>query len=648
MKNLVLLLATTLLLQSDLRSQDNTSLVSQSNPGISLIPQPVQLSRNTGVYRLPDPVTIAASTNDKAVAFVAKQLAARLSNTKGNVSIEYSNKPAAIRLVTLSKQDLAIGKEGYYLSVTPETGVEIRANTATGLFYGTQTLLQLLPNAVAGKTIADNVQWDIPAVSIKDYPRFAWRGMLMDVARHFFTKEQVKQFIDNMVTFKFNILQLHLSDDQGWRVEIKRLPRLTEIGAWRAERTGRWGEFTKPSPDEPKTYGGFYTQDDIKELVQYAAERHVSILPEIDVPGHSLAAIAAYPDLTCTPGQYQVSSGERIMVWDKGTFYALQDNNLCPINERVYSFLDTVFTEIAELFPFPYIHMGGDECYKGFWDKNKEVQQFMRKQKLKDANELQSYFVKRVEKIIQSKGKRLMGWDEILEGGLAPNATVMSWHGIKGGIEAARQGHQVVMAPNTFAYLDLYQGDAIAEPPTYSMLRLNKVYEFNPMPPGVDSSMILGGQCNLWAERLHTMRHAEYMLWPRGLAISESVWSQPSAKNWPNFISRVENQFNRFDLTVVNYSRSMYDPIFKAGKDSNDSLQITLSTEIEGLDIFYSFDEMFPDQFYPKYINPLSAPKGAANLRVVTYRNGKPVGKQIKMPLSELKKRAGIKEQTTE
>ncbi|RXK83753.1 beta-N-acetylhexosaminidase [Filimonas effusa] len=642
MKSLVLLFATTLLLLSGLKSQESSN--------ISLIPQPVSVARGTGFYQLKDPLIISAPPQNDSVKFVANFLSNRLVNTKGGwVSTEFSESAgkAPIRLQLLPKEDNEIGKEGYHLSVSEENGVLITANTSTGLFYGVQTLLQLLPTAAAGHTVVEGVQWQIPAVTIKDYPRFKWRGMLMDVARHFFTKEQVKQFIDNMATFKFNMLHLHLSDDQAWRVEIKRLPRLTEVGAWRAERTGRWGEFTKPSPDEPKTYGGFYTHDDIKELVKYAAERNVTILPEIDVPGHSLAAIAAYPNLTCTPGTYQVSSGERIMVWDKGTFYALQDNNLCPINERVYSFLDTVFTEIAELFPFQYIHMGGDECYKGFWEKNKQVQAFMKKQGLKDANELQSYFVKRVEKIIQSKGKRLMGWDEILHGGLPPDATVMSWQGMKGGIEAAKQGHQVVMSPNSYAYLDLYQGDPIAEPPTYSMVRLSKAYEFDPMPPGVDSSLILGGQCNLWAERLHTMRHAEYMLWPRALAISESIWSQPAAKNWNSFISKVEHQFNRFDAASINYSRSMYDPIFKAGKDSNDSLQITLSTEIEGLDIFYSFDEMFPDQFYPKYTTPLSVPKGAANLRVVTYRNGKPVGKQIKMPVIELKKRAGIKVKET-
>lgn len=245
-------------------------------------------------------------------------------------------------------------------------GVLLEAGTPAGLFYGTQTLLQLLPPEISSKTTIQKKSWIIPAVAIIDSPRFGWRGVMLDVARHFFTKQQVKDFIDDMVLFKFNMLHMHLTDDEGWRVEIKSLAKLTEVGAWRAPRTGRWDKFTKPSPDEPKTYGGFYTQDDIRELVAYAKERFVTILPEVDMPGHSLAAVAAYPDLSCTPGTYQVSSGDPVMIWpdDGGHFYGLVDNTLCPANEKVYIFIDKVITELATLFPFEYIHMGGDECYE--------------------------------------------------------------------------------------------------------------------------------------------------------------------------------------------------------------------------------------------------------------------------------------------
>lgn len=426
-----------------------------------------------------------------------------------------------------------------------------------------------------------------------------------------------------MVAFKFNMLHLHLTDDEGWRVEIKSLPKLTEIGAWRAPRTGLWGKFTKPSPDEPKTYGGFYTQDDIRELVAYANERFVTILPEVDMPGHSLAAIASYPELSCTPGAYQVSSGDPVMIWPEGGghFYGLVDNTLCPANEKVYEFIDKVITEMATLFPYEYIHMGGDECYHGFWEKSEACQELMKREGMKKVEELQAYFVKKVNQIITSKGKKMIGWDEILEGGEpAKNAAVMSWRGTEGGIEAAKLNHHVVMTPNDYAYVDLYQGDRIAEPITYSKLLLNKAYEFDPLPKGVDPQYILGGQCNLWSERLYNMRHTQYMLWPRGLATAESVWSPAGSKNWNDFVRRVERQFERFDAAEIKYSRSMYDPIFTPHKTSDSTINIELGTQIKDLPIHYSFDETFPDYFYDAYKEPLAVPAGASTLIVVTYR----------------------------
>lgn len=611
---------------------------------ISLIPQPAFMVEGTGKFVLPSSISIGA-TADKDVIKIQQVLGTQLAAATGKavqyLTIEKTGTPQTISLQLV--KDNSIPKEGYRLQVNA-SGIVLQATEPSGIFYGVQTLLQLLPKEIESKQPTENVNWSIPFVTIEDQPRFGWRGVMLDVVRHWFTKEQVKDFIDDMVRFKFNMLHLHLSDDQGWRIEIKSLPKLTEVGAWRAPRTGRWGDFTKPSANEQKTYGGFYTQQDMKELIRYAQDRYVTIMPEIDVPGHSLAAVASYPELTCTKdSSYQVNAGERFMIWPgNGTFYGTLDNTLCPANEKVYEFLDKVFTEIAALFPYEYIHMGGDECYKGFWKKSAAVAQLMKREKLKDMHEVQSYFVKRVQKIINSKGKKMMGWDEIMEGGLASGASVMSWQGMKGGTAAAKAKHPVVMSPNDFAYVDLYQGDPIAEPPTYSKVLLNKAYQFDPLPPGVDSNYILGGQCNLWSERLHTVRHMEYMLWPRALATAESVWSPTSKKNWPDFIRRVENQFERFDIAETNYSRSMYDPIFTAKKDASGNLQIELSTQIEGLSIHYSFDEFYPDHFYPAYDKPLSVPKDAANLKVVTYRGDEQVGKQISMPVAELKKRAKI------
>ncbi len=613
---------------------------------ISLIPQPVSLVEGSGIFELPSTISIGATANTD-LKKIQQVLGTQLAAASGK-AVQYttSENPAAAHTISLTLvKDPTIPKEGYRLQVSA-LGISLQATEPSGIFYGIQTLLQLFPKEIESKTVANTATaWKIPFVTIEDHPRFGWRGVMLDVVRHWFTKEQVKDFIDDMVKFKFNMLHMHLSDDQGWRIEIKSLPKLTEVGAWRADRTGRWGDFTKPSANEPKTYGGFYTQEDMKELIKYAQDRFVTIIPEIDVPGHSLAAVAAYPELSCTTDStYQVNAGERFMIWPgNGTFYGILDNTLCPANEKVYEFLDKVFTEIAALFPYEYIHMGGDECYKGFWGKSSAVKNLMKREGLKDMHEVQSYFVKRVQKIINSKGKKMMGWDEIMEGGLASGASIMSWQGMKGGIAAAKAKHHVVMSPNDFAYVDLYQGDPIAEPPTYSKVLLNKAYQFDPLPPGVDSQYILGGQCNLWSERLHTVRHMEYMLWPRALATAESVWSPAAKKNWPSFVKRVEHQMERFDVAETNYSRSMYDPIFTAKKDGKGALLIELSTQIEGLDIHYSFDEFPPDRFYPVYKSALSVPKDAANLKVVTYRGTEQVGKQISMPVAELKTRAKIK-----
>jgi hexosaminidase len=360
------------------------------------------------------------------------------------------------------------------------------------------------------------------------------------------------------------------------------------------------------------------------------------------VPGHSLAAVVSYPELSCTPGadKYHVRSGEPIMDWSHGQPpIAMVDNTLCPANEKVYEFLDKVMTQVAQLFPFEYIHVGGDECPKNYWEKSDAIKALMQREGLKNMDEVQSYFEKRLEKIVESKGKKFMGWDEILQGGLAPSATVMSWRGMKGGIEAAKMKHDVVMSPTTFAYLDYMQGDRVIEPNVYATLRLNKAYQFEPVPDGVDAKYIKGGQANLWTEQIYNMRHMEYMLWPRAMAISEAVWSPKSKRDWKSFSSRVEKQFPRFDAAQIKYAPSMYDPIFSVSQAEDKQLIIQLSTEIDGLDIYYSFDNSFPDNFYPKYTKPLIAPKDAVMLKVITYRGNKPIGRMISMPIDMLKKR---------
>jgi hexosaminidase len=610
---------------------------------IAVIPVPVKTVETKGVFSLPENVIISAPAMPELQP-TALFLQQRLQTATGYQVKTTNETTGSIKLELNKTADAVIGNEGYTLSVTPEA-VMLKANKPAGLFYGVQTLLQLFPKEIESAVAVKQVKWELPCVEITDYPRFGWRGLMFDVSRHFFTKQEVKTFIDDMVRYKFNILHWHLTDDEGWRIEIKSLPKLTEKGAWNVKKTGYFGDFTPPAPDEPVTYGGFYTQEDIKEVVAYAKERFVNIVPEVDVPGHSLAAVACYPELSCTPGaeKYRVRSGEKIMDWHDHGFTALVDNSLCPANEKTYEFLDKVFTEVAQLFPFEYIHTGGDECAKNFWEKSPAVKALMKKEGLKDMPQVQSYFEKRLEKIIESKGKKFMGWDEILEGGLSPTAAVMSWRGEKGGIEAAKMKNEVVMSPTTFCYIDYMQSDVVTEPRVYATLRLNKAYQFEPVPPGVDAKYIKGGQANLWTEQVYNMRHLQYMVWPRAFATAESVWSPKEKKNWNNFVSRVENHFKRYDVAEKKYSPAVYDPIFTAKKDAKGNLLIELATEIEGLDIYYSFDNSFPDRFYPKYTAALTPPKDAVMLKVITYRGKEPLGRMTNMPIKEMQTRAGIK-----
>lgn len=409
-----------------------------------------------------------------------------------------------------------------------------------------------------------------------------------------------------------------------------RPPLLTKTGAWRVPRTGLWWTFDPPKENEQATEGGFYTQDQIREVVKYAADRHITILPEIDIPGHSLALIASYPELSSTGKPYPVNPGSK--------FYGSSDNSLCPGKEVVFEVLDKVFTEMADLFPCEYIHIGGDECNKSFWKTSPECQALMKRENITGMNELQSWFTKRIEKMLKSKGKKMIGWDEILEGGLAPEATVMSWRGMDGGIEAAKMGHHVIMTPTSNCYLDLYQGDPANEPATYSMLRLSDVYKFEPVPANINPALILGGQGNLWTESVATLSHAQYMTWPRGMALAEVLWSPASLKNWDGFTSRMEYQFDRLDKLGINYSRSAFDPIISMIED-NGKKKISIKTEINGLQVFYSFDESFPDRTYPFYSKPIDIPNGASRIRAISLRNNKKVSKVISIDLKELAKR---------
>ena len=591
---------------------------------VNIIPQPKQIDLKDGNFIISNKSSLLFNNDSlKFLAAYTKEMIKSATHielpTKYQLGIKANTK--AINL--LIDKNAPTSKEGYTLDVSNQS-VTIKSKSAQGVFYGVQSFLQMIP-------LDGNAS--IVAVSIKDEPRFPWRGLMLDVSRHFFTIDQVKRMIDQMVIYKFNILHLHLTDDQGWRMEIKQLPELTNVGAWRVPRTGLWWERDCPQEGEKAIYGGFYTQEELKELIAYAAERFVDVLPEIDVPGHSLAAIAAYPNLSSTKLNYKVNPGCK--------FYGIEDNALCAGQESTFDFLDKVFTEVADVFPFEYIHIGGDECYKGFWEKCADCQKRMKDNGLKNTNELQSYFIKRLERMLEKKGKKLMGWDEILEGGLAPKASVMSWRGMSGGIEAAKEKHHVVMSPTDYAYLDLYQGDPAIEPPTYSMLRFRTVYNFEPLPDGVDPNYILGGQGNLWTESVPTFRQVEYMLWPRSFALSEVLWSEKSKRNWNQFVGRTEAHLKRLSKSDINYAVSFYDAIVTPEKAVDGQLLIQVDTELDGLDIYYSFENVYPDHHTQKYKRgeKLSIPKDADTFRAITYRDGKPIGRIITVSLEELSKR---------
>jgi len=594
-----------------------------ATPG--LIPQPVSVETHPGAFRLNSSTAIVAPPGDpgarQAAAYLANALAAP---TGWQLKVSESTYPLLRRnaiVLGLSGQSPAPAHpEGYELVVTPR-GVRIQSPTPAGLFYGVQTLLQLLPPEIESQTRRD-AAWSVPCVRIVDYPRFAWRGLMLDVSRHFFTKEFVKQYIDRMARYKMNVFHWHLTDDNGWRIEIKGLPQLTQVGAWRVPRLAKWGTREAPREGEAATEGGFYTQDDIREVVAYARQRFVTVVPEIEMPGHSLAALAAYPELSCTGGPFQVNPGS--------DFYEKVDNAYCPGNEKTFEFIDKVFSEVAPLFPSEYVHIGGDECFKGFWKTCAKCQRRMADERLSNVEELQSYLVRRAEKILEAKGKKLIGWDEILEGGLAPNAAVMSWRGMNGGIAAAKMNHQVVMTPTNFVYLDYYQGDPTLEPSTFGRLLLSTCYGFEPTPDGVDPKYILGGQGNLWTESVPNLRHAEYMTWPRAFALAEVFWSPKASRNWDDFSGRVETQFQRLDAAQVNYARTMYDVSLTRVPNGAGKPAVRMTTELSGCDIYYTFDGTNPDQFMLKYSGePVAIPGDASVVKAIAYRGGHPSGRIV-------------------
>jgi hexosaminidase len=509
----------------------------------SIIPAPVQAEAHDGVFKLTPETCIASDAASKdTAAFLAERLSRAtgypLKTSVSEVSHRTFHSP--VIFLTTKNASTNLGPEGYELLVTP-AAVVIHAPTQTGLFYGAQSLLQLLPPEIFSTNRVTNVAWQIPCAQIKDQPRFAWRGFMLDVSRHFFTKPEVEQVLDLMALYKLNTFHWHLVDDQGWRIQIKKYPKLTEVGAWRDGVGFGLASNTTTAYDAHGRYGGFYTQHDIREIVAYAAARHITIVPEIEMPGHSSAALKAYPQFACANAQ--------IAMPEKGGVY-------CAGNKATFAFLENILSEVTKLFPGKYVHIGGDEVDKTNWRNCPDCQARIKMENLNGERELQAYFIRRIEKIVNAHGKNLIGWSEIREGGLAPSAALMDWIG--GGAESAASGHDVVMTPTKYSYFDHYQSTNHATEPKAigGYLPLERVYQFDPLPEKLAPEFqahVLGGQANLWTEYIPNFRQVEYMMFPRLGALSEADWSPKEARNWNDFQTRAALNEKRLDVLGVNY-----------------------------------------------------------------------------------------------
>lgn len=564
------------------------------NPGdVNIIPVPVSMKLTGTSFTIDKNTSLSFDVSNEEL----RQLAAYFQLTINEISgIKPKNEEKKDNIISFAiVDDNRLGEEGYEL-VSGPSSVQIRANSGKGIFYGMQSLFQVLPS------VRTNAPLLVPGMIIVDYPRFAWRGMHLDVSRHFFSPEMVKRYIDLLALYKMNTFHWHLVDDSGWRIEIKRYPKLTDVGAWRVDRNDKpWGSREPAKEGEAATYGGYYTQEQIKEIVKYAQLRNITIVPEIEMPGHSVAALAAYPELGCSGKPQFVNTGGR---YPEGV-----QSSFCPGKEESFIFLQNVLEEVMALFPSTFIHVGGDEVDKSHWKNCEFCQQRKRAEKLKDENELQSYMIQRMERFLSSKGRRLIGWDEILEGGLAPGATVMSWRGEAGGIAAARMKHDVVMTPGHPCYFDHYQAGPEGEPLSIGgMNTLKNVYDYEPIPKELEKEYhkyVLGAQANIWTEYIQTADHLEYMLLPRLAALAEVVWSPSSIRDWEDFNRRLKGwHFRMYDFKGLRYgkgnTRVEIVPLSKDGR-----LYVSLKTEVIDGEIVYTLDGSMPSVNAARYHSPI-------------------------------------------
>ena len=517
----------------------------------SLIPKPAELVMARGSFIIDDKTELKVHPLNDQTKSVAEFLAGMIrSSASVPLPVSEGSKESGNCIVMVIDTAVSENPESYILSVTGRS-IFLKSPSAEGLFRGIQTIRQLLPPQVESEGgLTGEAAAAVPACYITDAPRFSYRGLHLDVCRHFFTVDEVKRYLDIMALHKFNVFHWHLTDDQGWRIEIKKYPGLTVTGSQRKETlVGHGGR--PPFTYDGIPHGGYYTQEQAREIVKYAADRYITVIPEIEMPGHAVAAIASYPWLSCTGNKLDVQ-----------TRWGVFDDVFCAGKDTVFAFLEDVLDEVIEIFTSEYIHVGGDECPKVRWENCSACQKRIKDEGLKDEHELQSWFITRMEKYLNAHGRQIIGWDEILEGGLAPEATVMSWRGVNGGIEAARLGHDAIMTPTGFAYLDYYQSEPAGEPLSIGgYVPLEKVYSFEPVPAELtpdEQKHILGFQGNVWTEYIATISHLEYMAFPRAFAIAETGWTPALKKDFEEFLSRLEVQKQRYDLMKINYFRGEY------------------------------------------------------------------------------------------
>ncbi len=589
---------------------------------LHIVPQPLSVVRSAGFFTVgPGTVLVYHTGNpetQKSVLYLADIL--RRSTGFPLKVVDAAATPRKDYISFRPIRDESLHREGYRLEVRDDA-VVLEANNDPGFFYAAQTVLQLLPPEVYAVRRPKLHAWKLPCVTIIDTPRYTWRGFMLDVSRHFLPKQFVKKVIDYLAMHKMNTFHWHLNDDQGWRIEIKKYPRLTQTSAWRADKEDvHWNIRPAQTAGEPALYGGFYTQDEIREIVRYAADRYITIVPEIEMPSHATAVLTAFPELSCTGGPFTVPPGS---VWPIKDIY-------CGGNDSVFVFLENVLAEVVDLFPGTFLHIGGDEADKTEWRRCPKCQARIRAEGLADEMELQSYFTRRIETTLTRLGKRLIGWDEIIEGGLPPRTAVMSWRGTQGGIEAARSGHDVVMTPTSHCYLDYYQGAPVLEPLAIGgYLPLETVYSFEPTPDSLtpaEARHILGVQANLWAEYVPDSTTAEYMIFPRIAATAELGWTARSLRSWPSFLDRLETQFKRYDARGINAARSI---MAVSVTDSFDTAAwkriVALSSQSGRGEIRYTLDGSTPTSLSALYREPFDV-STSCTLTTATFKEGRMIG----------------------